>query len=107
MPVRARSNPFHSTPVPEQDYKEAGTALTPVYILYVFSFFTISSPNGMVLGLRIPHKVDHRLQRVCKLLDLARIFRCELVSQPFHLFDVYIENKQARQKYRSWHRLPR
>lgn len=49
--------------------------------------FYRSSPDGMVLGLRIPHKVDHRLQRVCKLLNLARIFRCELVSQSLHLFD--------------------
>lgn len=58
-----------------------------------------SSPDGMVFGLRITHKVDHRLQRVCKLLDLARVFRCELVSQSLHLCDAWVEeNEREREK---------
>lgn len=57
-----------------------------------------SLPDGMILGLRIPNKVDHRLQGVCELLDLARIFRCELVSQPFHLptFSGWVEKARNR-----------
>lgn len=102
MTFQAWVKPSHSTPVPEQ----AGSKDTCTST-YVFFPFHGCSPNGMVLGLRIPHEVDHRLEGVCRLLDLARVFRCELVRQPLHLSKRGVHpNVQARRYGRRCPRPP-